>query len=226
MKRYLRLSYDIGARTPLYPGTPQVVIEKVKEMDKNDLCNTYKVAFSNHTGTHIDAPNHFYNNGRRIGDYPPGDLVFSRPVIIDIPKEAGEAIEANDLIGRIGSKRPDALLIRTGFQKYREADAERYCFKNPYLSPESAAYLRKGLPGLRAIAVDCISISSHSNRDAGKETHKILLKEEGPGRDAVLIIEDMYFPSGVGSIDELIVMPVFMEEIDSSPCTVIGIIND
>ena len=46
------------------------------------------------------------------------------------------------------------------------------------------------------------------------------------GRDAVLIIEDLYFPSGLGSIDELMVVPIFMEEVDSSPCTVIGVIND
>ncbi|MFA5336249.1 MAG: cyclase family protein [Candidatus Omnitrophota bacterium] len=226
MKRYVRLSYDIGRKTPLYPGTPEVTIERLKDMANGDHCNTYKVAFSNHTGTHIDAPGHFYDDGRRIGGYSPEDLVFYRPLIIDVPKEAGEAIEADDLAGRAGQGKPDALLIRTGFQKYRQADPERYRSRNPYLSAAAAEYLKRSLPGLRAIALDCISVASHSNRDAGIKTHRILLKEEGPERRAILLIEDIYYPQALGPIDELIVMPVFMEEVDSSPCTVIGVIND
>ncbi|MFA5148730.1 MAG: cyclase family protein [Dehalococcoidales bacterium] len=226
MKRYIRLSYDIGRKTPLYPGTPEVTIEKLKDMANGGHCNTYKVAFSNHTGTHIDAPAHFYENGRRISGYSPEELVFNRPLIIDVPKEAGEAIGADDLSGRIGQGKPDALLIRTGFQKYRQTDPERYCSGNPYLSPPAAEYLKRSLPGLRAIALDCISVATHSNRDAGIEAHRTLLKEEGPERRAILLIEDMYCPQALGHIDELIVMPVFIEEVDSSPCTVIGVIND
>ena len=121
---------------------------------------------------------------------------------------------------------PDLLLIRTGFYKYRKEDIHTYCHKNPYLSPRAAGYLRKHFPTLRAIGIDCISIAYYANRESGRETHKILLKEDGFKGPPVLIIEDLYPPHERNERDELIVSPIFIEGIDSTPCTVIAILDD
>ncbi len=234
MKRYVRLSYNVGLDTPLYPGTNPVVIERVKEISKGDSCDTSLITFSNHAGTHIDAPKHFYMSGRPISEYSLEELVFKNPILVDCPKEMDEVIEIDDLERLKGSTDADLLLIRTGFHRYRTAQSSVlspqsfsvYCHKNPYLSPEAAEWIRNNFPKMRAIGIDCISIASHSYRKQGRETHKILLSEDWFSGPAVLILEDLYLPYEIKKIDEIIVCPVFIEGVDSAPCTVIGVFED
>ena len=224
MKRYIKLSYNISGDTPLYHGTPPVVIEKVKEISKGNSCNTYLITLLNHVGTHVDTPKHFFNLGRAISEYSIEELVFQKPLIVDCPKKINEVIEIDDIASLMSSTDADILLIRTGFYKYRKKDI--YCYKNPYLSPRAAEYLRENFSTLKAIGIDCISISSYGKRDMGKKAHKILLKKDGFKGCPVLIIEDLYLPYEIKKLDELIVSPVFIKGIDSAPCTVIGIIQD
>lgn len=225
MARYLNLSYAINKRTPLYPGTEPVDVAWSKEIGKGDSCNKSVMTFSGHTGTHVEAPRHFLDSGRTIGGYALEELVFTKPLLLDCPKLPGEAIFADDLAAI--KERPDAdiLLIRTGFFKYRDGDADIYCNKNPYLSPEAASAIR-GFPHIRAVGVDLISISSHVDRQAGRQSHKILMSDSGFSGAPVLIIEDIRLDERITKIDEVIVAPLFLEESDASPCAVIGVIND
>jgi len=225
MKRHVKLSYTIGLKTPLYPGTPQVRIKKVKDQKKGDSCNTYFIAFSNHAGTHIDAPNHFFYNGRAIGKYSQDELIFHKPLLIDCKKDAGKIIEVDDLKRNIRTSGFDLLLIRTGFFKHRNKHNDLYCYKNPCIHPKAAKWLRTNHPHLKAIGIDCISVSSYANRELGRETHRIFLRNSAK-RSPILIIEDIYIPYGVKKLDEVAVFPILIENIDSAPCAVIGILND
>ncbi len=224
MKQYLRLSYDIKENTPLYPKTNPIVVRKIKDRDKGDSCNTYYIKLSNHTGTHIDAPRHFFSSGRAINDYSLEELVFHKPLLVDCPQEATAIIGIEDLRPLIQTDDFDMLLIRTGFFKYRNRP-EEYCYRNPCISPETARWLRNMYPKMKVIGIDCISIASYIHRDLGNKTHKIFLKD-GLKRTPVLILEDMHIPDRIKRIDEIIISPIFMEAIDSAPCTVIGILHD
>ncbi|MBN2453537.1 MAG: cyclase family protein [Candidatus Omnitrophica bacterium] len=223
---YKRLSYDISKRTPVYPGDVPVVIRSGKSIKRGDSCNTFSLAFSNHIGTHVDAPKHFWNSGRSINEFSPDELVFDRPCLIDCRKGPGEAIEAVDISRSIRSRDFDILLIRTGFMRHREKNARLYRYKNPYLSPDAAKWIRSEIPGLRAIGIDCISIGSFSDRAAGKLTHRTLLKESGPERSAILIVEDINIPREVKAVRKLIIAPVFIDGVDSAPCTIIGEVRE
>jgi len=226
MRHYIKLSYDIGINTPLYPDTPPVSIKSTKSIGKGDSCNTSVISFSNHTGTHIDMPKHFIDSGRTVCDYSMEELIFKRPHVVDCPKGAGEIIEIKDLTDSVVLVETDFLLIRTGFSRFRNADACVYSNENPCLSPHTAEWIRNNFPDVRAIGVDCISISSHAHRDLGKETHRMLLRTDGFKGRSVLIVEDLYIPFEINKLDELIVAPLFIESIDSAPCTVIGVVTD
>lgn len=234
MKRYIKLSYNISVDTPLYPETPPIIIKKVKEISKGNSCNTSLITLLNHAGTHIDAPRHFFNSGRTITEYSIEELVFQKPLIVDCPKRVDEVIEIDDLVSLINSNDTDMLLIRTGFYRYRIAQSSalnlqslyNYCYKNPYLSPKTAEWIRNNHSHIRAIGIDCISISSYEKREIGRETHKILLNSDKFKGSPVLIIEDLYLPHEIKKLDELIISPIFIEGVDSTPCTVIGVIND
>ncbi|MBP7506952.1 MAG: cyclase family protein [Prolixibacteraceae bacterium] len=222
-KRYMLLSYSLGVDIPLYPGTPPVKIQPVKEISNGDSCNTYKVEMSNHAGTHIDAPKHFYKDGKAIDDFEITSFVFKNPLIIDCQKKDEEAILLEDIENISINFSPDIVLLKTGFSKYRHNDHEKYCYDNPYLSPAGARRLKKVFPSMRALAVDCISVANHKRKEHGRETHMVLLGEEGKG---VFIIEDIFLPDEDISFDEIIIAPLFLKECDSAPCTILGIFYD
>jgi len=163
----------------------------------------------------MDAPKHFDDAGKPITSFTMNDFVFQRPSLIKVPKGDGELFTSADLAeheGTIGGS--DLLLIKTGYQNYRDSDPVRYSTKNPGFSAEGARYLLK-FPGLRAIGFDFISLSSVPHREEGREAHRTLLK----GRE-FFIVEDMdlsRYPEGVRRV---VVAPIFLEGVDSTPCTV------
>ncbi len=225
MTKWTKLSYDLGINTPLYPDTPPIQITQHKSIIKGDSSNSFMITFSNHSGTHIDAPKHFWQEGKSINDYSINDLIFYHPMIADCPKKPTEVIEIDDLKA-LPSDDTDILLIRTGIYTYRQKDPETYSYKNPCVSPKLALYLRENFPNLRAIGLDSISVASRSNRSLGKETHQILLDETRFDGPALLILEDMDLSRDIKRIKELIVSPLFIDGVDSAPVTVFGVLID
>lgn len=54
----------------VYEGDPVTDFQWVSRIDCGDDYNLSKIKFCNHAGTHIDTPNHFYDDGNTITDYP------------------------------------------------------------------------------------------------------------------------------------------------------------
>jgi arylformamidase len=221
--KYTLFSYPLSSRTPMYGLGKAPELSPKKSIARGDSCNTFELTLLNHSGTHIDAPNHFWRSGKRLSGYTQDELVFSKPAVVSCPKSAAGLIGIGDLRGPLKGKKFDLLLIRTGFQKYRSSNPRKYSTSNPCLSPEAAEWLRSEHPEVKAVGVDCISIASCACRDLGRKTHRILL---GSGRGKpVLIIEDMRVPKSAAGLRKVIVSPLFVEGIDSSPCSVIGVYN-
>lgn len=61
--------YDISKgvfQAKVYPGDPRPEYERVKEIVKGDVCNLSMVKAGSHNATHVDAPFHFYQEGKTI----------------------------------------------------------------------------------------------------------------------------------------------------------------
>ncbi|MCZ7393735.1 MAG: cyclase family protein [Candidatus Methanoperedens sp.] len=220
------LSYPIKAGMPLYGDTPEPCIKPQSRIAKGYISNSYMISVHNHTGTHVDAPNHFIDNGKTISQYSLDELIFKNPVIIDCPKDSATLINPDDLRHasqklRIG----DCLLLRTGFGRFR--GEEKYRTHNPGISPETIVWIRKYYPGVRCIGIDSISISSFQHRNEGREAHRAaFIEQKGLGKP-LLLIEDMNIDILSGeSIEMMIVLPWQIDGLDSAPCNIIGSIKD
>ena len=65
--------YDISQELftcVVWPGDPAPQREILSSMDKGDLYNLTAISMCAHNGTHIDAPFHFINNGKRVDEIP------------------------------------------------------------------------------------------------------------------------------------------------------------
>lgn len=61
--------YDISQEVfscAVYPGDPQPEKMRLYSTQEGDLCNLSSFAMCAHNGTHIDAPFHFFGNGKTV----------------------------------------------------------------------------------------------------------------------------------------------------------------
>lgn len=76
------LTRPLGPDTPVYPGDPPVALARVRSHDVDGYEVTH-VCMGTHSGTHLDAPRHFFPDGATLDQYPVDRLV--RPgVVVDV----------------------------------------------------------------------------------------------------------------------------------------------
>ena len=75
--RWIDLSHPLTPETPAFPGDPPIAIEVLDSTDTPTAAgapsapgemhlNCSRLSISTHCGTHLDAPFHFYGDGRAI----------------------------------------------------------------------------------------------------------------------------------------------------------------
>ncbi len=221
MSRAILLSHRLDTRTPVYPGMMPLSLSPIKSISMGDASNSWYLSLGNHVGTHVDSQRHFYPDGKTISELDVEELIFTKAVIIDVPKNPGELILVSDLETHLKEiTGVSMLMIRTGIQAFRTLNPEVYINRGPCLSESAARFLSNFYPRLRAIGVDSISISSPEHREEGREAHKILLRN-----NSFLIVEDMDLESKPRHYSSVIIAPLMIRDIDSAPCTVIGFVD-
>lgn len=193
-------------------------ISPVKAIRQGDSCHTFRIAFENHAGTHVDAPAHFFEDAPTVLDYSANFWIFDHPQTVTLSVTPAQLLEA-DLFEDKVKNTTDLLILKTGFQTFRGKN--EYCCHNPGISASAGLRLRERFPSLRAIGFDFISLSSYQNRLEGRLAHKAFLDPKGKGHP-ILIIEDMDLAKNLDELKRVVVVPLLVEGIDSSPCTILG----
>jgi len=212
------LSHRLSETTPTYNKGPTLKITPVKRISKGDSSNDYSLQMPNHIGTHVDAPRHFDDEGPAIAEFELDELIFQRPAFIQMQKGESELIRSQDLSGTDEAlAKADIVLIKTGFQRYRDVEPVLYATRNPGFSEDAARYLRDEFPNIRAIGFDFISLSAVQHRDEGRAAHRTLLR----GR-RFLIVEDMDLSACSAPPKSIFILPLLIEGVDSAPCSVLA----
>ena len=211
------LSHILDENTPTYGNRVAFSIEEISEISKGAIANSSKWTFStNHLGTHIDMPNHFFENGKTLTDVPL-DFWFSNKIqLIDVPCSYAKLIKIEDLTTTV-NKETEILLIRTGYEKFRETN--KYWNDNPGLSANLGIWLRENRPNIKMIGFDFISLSSWKYREEGKNAHQAFLNPKGSGK-SICIIEDMTLNKIYVNLKSIIVSPFFVKNTNGGPVTV------
>jgi kynurenine formamidase len=220
--KYILLSYQINEDTPVHKSLPMPGIIPYSQISKGDDFNSVIISIHNHTGTHIDAPKHFLDDGKLISEYHLDELVFKKPVMVDCLKRDGLLIIPENLQHASQMlKNSDCLLLHTGFGQYRSE--ERYLTFNPGIASETIQWIREEYPNIRCIGIDSVSISSFQHRNDGVEAHKVAFRIQKGLGEPLLLIEDMNLSTLSNSIlKSIIVLPWQVSGIDGAPCTVLA----
>ena len=220
--RIISLSHPVSTETPTYGDLPKPKIMSHTSIAAGNSSNTCAITVYNHTSTHVDAPAHLVLNGKAISDYSPEELIFRKPLLVDIPKKPEAWVEADDIKKRVKSRSTDCLLIRTGFWTLR--DKYIYRTHNPGISPEAILWSRQKLKKIRCLGIDSISISGFQDRARGKKAHFAAFERRRGLGEPLLLVEDMnlgILKTGQ-RIRKITIVPWLISGVDSAPCTVLA----
>jgi len=216
----IKLSHNLSTSTPFYSELPAPRLDRLYNLANGDGCNSFYLTTSNHAGTHVDGPYHFNPSGRKISDYDMSELIFTKIVVIDVPLSPDELIRPEHLKPSFPSPKDcDLLLVRSGFGKYR-SDAKMYVEHSPGFSRAAADFLMHQCPGLKALAVDFISIAAMSHMEEGCDAHRVFLGCEGYSSRSILLVEDIKLSDQLPGLDKVYLVPWFFEGLDSAPCVI------
>lgn len=217
--QYIWLSHVLSSETPVYGGGKEgFKCMPDKQMCDGDSCNTVTLEFSNHLGSHVDAPQHFIPSGITVDDFSPADWIFNKPLLIEIDTLDSELIteEHFQLTMFEDIKDADLVLIKTGFEKYRYE--ERYWKSAPGFSENVYNLLADRFASFNAIGMDTISMSSLSHRATGRKAHRTFL---GAG---IRIFEDLMLSnlSYKSDLNKVYAFPLRYKNADGAPTTMVG----
>ena len=219
--RYQFLSHMYTQDQPAYGGAVEIKIDLIKAINAGDASNVFQFTMQNHWGTHVDAPNHFFENGKKIADYPPEFWFFAKPQVIEVKLNQGEILAPGNWLNSV-RRDTNILFFRSGWCKRR--NDKSYTTENPGVHPDVGKYLRKNFPNIRMIGIDWISLSSYLDRELGREAHKVFLNPNG-FNTPILIIEDVNLSGDLDGLVSVWVIPIRMQQLDSAPCTIIGVLK-
>jgi arylformamidase len=110
-------------------------LRQVSSVEEDGVSVTH-ASFVVHSGTHVDAPTHFFPGGESITEISL-DRFVGEGLVVSVARGAREQIPAEDVAPQVEAFGPDAMVcLHTGWDT-RYADAEDYR-QYPYLSLELA----------------------------------------------------------------------------------------
>ena len=162
------ISLSIQPGMPVWPGDPSVELERISSIDEGAHANVSRLACGVHTGTHVDAPNHFLNDQRTVENL---DLeVLTGPaLVIQIPDEI--LLVTSDVLEKAtippGTTR---LLLKTRNSHIWEEGKMEFFTNFTGISPDAAEWLVR--KGVRLVGIDYLSIAPYKQ---GTPAHQVLL---------------------------------------------------
>ena len=212
MSRIIDLSLPIYHMAPTMGPDPKCAVIAYHTIDSIKY-NLSQLIISSHQGTHLDAPYHFFNNGRTldkldlskcVGPAEVFDLSYAALKYNILPKD----LKPYESRIKPGSR----ILLRTNW--YKKFSKKEYFSEGPRITPQLAAWLAEKKIALLGIETP----GPHPTE--WEKVHKSLLKEE------VVIVEGL---ANLNKIKEdtifLIALPLKIKGRDGSPIRAIAIEN-
>lgn len=155
----------------IYPGDPLYACRVHASIEKDGYA-VHSISLGTHTGTHIDAPSHFFASGQTIDQIPLSSLVGPALVVDLTHKRPREPItwEA-DLAAHAPSMHNGViLLLRTGWSRYW--GTEQY-LNHPFVTRDAAEKITA--TGVKVLGVDTLSPDETGGGKEDFGVHEVVL---------------------------------------------------
>lgn len=202
--RIIDVSVGVNERMAVFPGEPQVSFNRRLRIRDGASANVSFVLMGCHSGTHVDAPLHFFDSGQGVE-------------ALDLEKMMGPArvFDARgvdcitaELLQRKLEPGPLRILFRTrNSERWHGRDSQKFDSSYAHIGAAAAAWLTAH--GFVLVGIDYLSVDAYGASSA--ESHLVLL---GGG---VVILEGLDLSGVDAGIYHLCCLPVKLCGLDGSP---------
>jgi arylformamidase len=201
------VSVPIDNGMPVWPSDPAVSLNTttIPSIDRRRSIRVTSIQMGSHTGTHIDAPNHFVEGGKKLHEIPLRTLVGEVSVfhIAHVPAINRRHLE---LLDWVGVKR---VLFKTDNSDHWKD--EKFYENFVYLEPDAASFLVER--GLRLVGIDYLSIDRFGSDH--HPTHLVLLPRD------VVVLEGLNLSEIAPGRYHMVALPLNLQHADGAPTRVI-----
>jgi arylformamidase len=200
------ISVPISADLPVYPGDPEIQMERIMSLENGDVANVTRLCCTTHIGTHIDPPSHFIAGAISVDQLPLETLIGPVRVVDvgDVPAITAEVLHRSDLDGATR-----VLFKSRNSDFWPQAKTFREDFV--YIAPDAARLLVE--QGMQLVGIDYLSVERFNFDEP--TTHLILLGAN------VVIVEGVVLRDVPPGDYELLCLPLKIKGGDGSPARVV-----
>lgn len=205
------ITLTITPQMAVWPGDPSVNIQRISSIALGDNANVSQMTMSVHTGTHVDAPDHFLNNGKTVEGLSL-DLLVGRAYVLHLPDV--ELITASVLMHAEIPPRTRRLLFKTRNSEYWAKGNGEFHTDFVGLSVDAAELLVDR--NVKLVGIDYLSIAPYK---MGIPVHTILLNA------GVVVIEGLDLSKVSQGRYTLHCLPLKLGGADGAPtrCILVGV---
>ena len=199
MNPWIDISQPLDNRIAVWPGDTLFNYKVTWSKEESTSVNVGQITMSTHTGTHIDAPFHFNDDGKKVIELDV-NLYVGRARVIHLPISSSIGLKELSGVELDGVTR---LLIRT------DAWTDRSVFPTeiPEIEPKLASYLAK--KGVRLLGLDLPSVDPIDSKELTAH-HELT-------RHGIHILEGLVLDHIDSGDYELAALPLSLVEADGSP---------
>jgi arylformamidase len=205
------ITLTISPEMIVWPGDPKVSIQQISSIASGDSANVSQISMSCHTGTHVDAPHHFLNDGKTVEELSL-DLLVGRAYVLYLPEV--NLITASTLMRAEIPPRTRRLLFKTRNSELWKNSQHEFQTDFVGLSVDAAEYLVDR--NVRLVGIDYLSIAPYK---LGTPVHTILLNA------GVVVIEGLNLSQVSPGRYTLHCLPLKLGGGDGAPtrCILVGV---
>lgn len=204
--RWQDISLPLDAELPTWPDSPGLRTTWRTAIANGAVANVTQLSMDVHTGTHIDAPRHFLDDGATVDEL--GLAPFVGPAVV-LDTGRAEALTAEVLGAASIPEGTERLLLRTLNSSL------------PMCAPFRESYAALTLDGaqwlvdtcdLRMVGIDYLSIQRYTEPP---DVHRTLL------RSGLAILEGLCLKDVAPGAYELVCLPLRMVGVEGAPARAI-----
>lgn len=203
--KLIDVSVPLDALLPTYPNNTPFTLEPIKRMARGDSSNVSTLHMSAHTGTHVDAPCHFFDTGAGT-EALRLDLLIGRARVIELDSRTGiaaEDLESLDLSDDI------RVLFKTHNSRLWGSPE----FHTNYVGVTESGAKHLVAHGIQVVGVDYLSVEQF--RNPGAPAHHVLL---GAG---TIVIEGLDLRDVGPGLYDMFCLPLRVVGSDGAPARVV-----
>ena len=203
--KLIDVTVPLDARLPTYPGNTPFTVEAIKRIARGDSSNVSTLHLSAHTGTHVDAPRHFFDDAPGA-DALALEMMLGRTRVVEISSRAG--IGAEQLADLDLSDDVRILFKTSNSRLWGSPD-----FHKDYVGVTASGAEHLIAHGIKVVGIDYLSIEEF--KTPGAPAHHVLL---GGG---AIVIEGLNLRDVEPGIYDMLCLPLRVVGADGAPARVL-----